>query len=165
MNQEKIAEVILHRWKMELKGKDKTKASIANNFDELVDNWKSADVSLDAASDLMKDAIKAHLPSKGIIKAVYRRNKLSYMTEDEYAESWCSMIEGEAYQVFYLYYPLEIKKKPVASYGSMSKQEHMRQMSYADTHPDINMEKIIKKRNAIINGDEKLSVIIDLESL
>lgn len=173
MEIKKIAELILHKWKVELKSKDRTKANIGNNFDELIDSWKSAEVPVDMASDLMKQAVKEHFPIRGVAKAVYRRNKkmLRDTSEDEYIANWCEMIESEAYQVFYLYYPIDVPKKQVVSYGSMSKQEHMRQMAYANTHPDINIRKLIEKRNTIMTDDAQVEdydesmVMVDLESL
>ena len=156
----KIAEIIFHKWKIDLKGLNRSKDHIANNFDLLVEGWSSADVPRDIADNLMKNAVKEHYAPRSVERAIYRKNKprLRGTTEDEFIEDWRKMIESEAYQVFYLHYPLEIIKKKQTTYGSMSKQEYMRQMAYASTYPEANMNN--KKEEHNLTNDE-----VDLESL
>lgn len=170
MDIRKLGEAILHKWKVDLKSKNRAKANISGNFDELIDGWNSSEIPRDVAEDLMKDAVKEHFPSRSLARSFYKRNKamLQGATEDEYTANWCNMIECEAYQVFYLYYPIEVKKKEKVSYGSMSKQEYLRQMSYANTHPDINLNKVLEKRALTMKEDkdyDEASVQVNLENL
>lgn len=170
MDIRKTAETIFHKWKVDLKSKNRAKANIGNNFDELIDGWSSIEVPREMAEELMKYAVKEHFPPKGLAKSFYKKNKmmLKDTTEDEYIAEWCSMIECEAYQVFYLYYPIDIvPKKQKVTYGSMSKQEYLRQMSYANTHPDIDLKKVMEKRDSIMKEDDydEASVQVDLENL
>ena len=167
MEHSEIANLILHKWKVELKSKPKSKSYVAQNFDELVDQLKSADIPRSISLDIMKEAIPEHFPSRSLARSMYKKYK--YMAkdknEDEYYEEWCSMIEAEAYQVFYLYYPLEditgVKDKKRVDYGSMSKQEYMRQMAYATSHPDVDMDKIREHRERLLRAERELMEVRD----
>ena len=158
MDTKATAERILHRWKVDLKNKDRTKASIYGNFDELLSEWDNIDLPLENAEIMFKSAIREHYPTRGCSRAIFKRSKSSHKDtdEDEFYKNWCKMIEDEAYQVFFVYYPIETeKKKPEPNYGGMSKQEHMRQIAYADSHPSVNVQKILAEREALLKSSKE----------
>ena len=170
MDKRVLAESLLHKWKMVLKGRDRTKGHIAENFDDLIDGWKTAEIPREITADLIKEAIPEHYPPRSIARATYKKykNTMNGKTEDEYIGNWESMIESEAYQVYYLYYPIEVKKKvQVINYGGMSKQEHMRQMAYAGNHPSIDLKTIRERRKILVDENKTLlsSIEVDLEML
>lgn len=157
MSDSSLADSIFHKWKIDLRNKNRSKQFISSNFDELVSSWKSANIDKDTVFPLMKDAIKEHYPPRSISKAVYKKGKQNYngLSEDEFISNWESMIESEAYQVFYLYYPLVQVEKQQIAYGSMSKQEYLKQMQYAKTHPEVDIEKVREqRRKTLINMEQ-----------
>lgn len=140
---EKKARLLFHKWKTELRNKDRSRPSVSNNFDEIVSAWFRLEVPFDVAFELIKDAIKEHQPSDGCVRATYKRLKsVAKKTEREFKEDWNGNIEATAYQSFYSYYEIEIPPEPVKNFGSMSEKEYKLQRRYAETYPDIDIDDI-----------------------
>lgn len=158
------AELIFDKWKAELADKDRSKAAVAGNFDELFSTWYRSKVSFDDAYALLNQAIKAHEPNDAISRNVYRRLKRVMpinKTEAEFATEWKSNIASTAKQVFYSLYDIEgtASADETAKYGNMSVQEYRKQRKYADSHPLLDWTKI--KIDLLPDDD----LDIDLEDL
>lgn len=162
MDLENTANNIFHRWKIALRGKDRSKANISSNFSELVEEWISNSVPYDIAFSIFRLAVLEHYPSRDVVKNVYKRvkkmNNFS-MSEDEYAKDWQKMIETEAYNVFYSLYPSTSKKTNIASIAAsktiitpVNNVEYMRQLEHASSFPEVDVNKAIEKRKNITNS-------------
>lgn len=141
----KKAKLILHKWKTELKTKDRSKPNVAVNFDELISSWHRSGVPFELAFDLLKEAIKEHQPSSGCAKNTYKRLKaVVNKSEKEFIDDWNENIEATAYQSFYNSYEIEGEKspEPPKTFGSMSEKEYRLQRKYADSYPEIDLESI-----------------------
>lgn len=140
---DKKAELLLHKWKTELKSKDRSQSNVGPNFDELIDVWDRSDIPFDTAFDLFKGAVRAHYPSDSCIRSVYKRLKpVMKKSEQEFKEDWLSNIESTAYQSFYAVYDLDVPIKPKMNTGSMSEKEYRLQRAHADSYPEIDLDTI-----------------------
>jgi len=141
------AELIFDKWKAELVGRDRSKSAVANNFDELFNNWFRSKVPFNEAYDLLEIAIKAHFPSNSVAKNVFKALKKKAnidKTEIEFTVEWKESISATAKQGFYSFYDIEGTNPPQedVKFGSMSTQEYRKQRKYADSHPLLDWEKI-----------------------
>lgn len=141
----KKARLIFHKWKTELKNKDRSRPNVAINFDELISSWHRSGISFDLAFELMKEAIKEHQPTNGCARNTFKRLKaVVNKSEEEFIHDWFSNIEATAYQSFYSQYDIEGEKppEPVKNHGSMSEKEYKLQRQYADSYPEVDLDKI-----------------------
>lgn len=140
----KRAQQIFNEWKAALVDKDKTKSSLLDNFDELFENMQYAGVKDGCAEEFLHEAIVAHLPSKYVLKLVYKRSNQQGISEQEFFEEWKRLITDRANQAFYFRFPLKEKEKEAEENSSkaMSKEEYMRQRRYANSFPTIDLSKI-----------------------
>ena len=162
------AELIFDKWKAELIGKDRSRAAVAGNFDEIFSAWHRSKVKFDEAYKLLEATIKAHYPSDSIAKNTYRSLKRSAnipKTESEFISEWKENISGTAKQVFYSLYDID-GTAPVseedAKYGNMSAQEYRKQRKYADSHPLLDWQSI---KIEPIEEDEDGNLDVDLGDL
>lgn len=152
-------ELIFDKWKAELVGKDRSRGAVANNFDELFNNWYRSKVSFDDAYALLDTAIKAHLPTDSIAKNTFRRLKKQAnipKNESEFVLEWKQNIAATAKQVFYSLYDIDgTTTVDEVKYGNMSSQEYRKQRKYADSHPLLDWESIkIEPIDEEINFDD-----------
>lgn len=151
-NLTKKAELIFHKWKTELKTKDRSRPNVAINFDELISSWHRSGILFDTAYELIKKAIKEHQPTSGCARNTYKRLKaIVNKTEKEFIEDWNGNIEDIAYQSFYSQYDIEGEEppKPVKTYGSMSEKEYKLQRQYANSYPEIDLDAISHEPNIL----------------
>ena len=143
------ADEILDIWSRSLSSLDKSFKNTANNFDSLISELKEAKTQRKYAKELVAKAIDLYKPSRFIIDSTYKRSSFfsGSMTKEEYKAQWIKKIEDEAYTVFYSYYTRE--KTVEAMIGSMSRQEYMKQISYAKSHPDVNINDVLQKRQLV----------------
>jgi hypothetical protein len=73
MDSKKAASLILEKWIASLPTRDRGRANVANNFDELFQEWFNSHVSFEDAHALLEKAIKAHQPSASTVKHTYKR--------------------------------------------------------------------------------------------
>jgi len=174
----KVVKLILEKWIADLANKDRTIANVANNFDELFQQWYHAGISFEEAYDLVEIAIKAHLPSAHMARSTYKLLKSKgpiYKTESEFIADWNKSIKDTGMQLFYNYFhingenPVQVEKK---SYCNMSIAEYIKQRNYADSYPTINPEDIpdfepIEEDNIFddILEDSKPDVNVDLDEV
>ena len=140
------AELIFDKWKAELVDRDRSRASVAGNFDELFSGWHRSKVSFDEAHNLLDTAIKAHFPSDAVGRNTFKRLKkvggCSSKSETEFVSEWKQNISAAAKQVFYSLYDIDGTPKQDAKYGNMSPQEYHKQRKYANSHPLLDWTKI-----------------------
>lgn len=141
------AELIFDKWKAELVGKDRSRAAVAGNFDELFSSWHRSKVPFDEAYALLDTAIKAHLPTDYIAKITYKSLKRSAgiaKNELEFTTEWKQNISAAGKQVFYSLYDIEgtSPTKKDVKFGNMSAQEYRKQQKYADSHPTLDWQNI-----------------------
>jgi hypothetical protein len=168
---QQTARRLLHKWQTSLASKDKTWNSVSGNFDELISDWSYNGVDCDEAFNLLKEAIKTHLPSLSIAKRAYNLSARS-QTFNEFVVSWNKGISDKAWEVFYIYYKVGEDKEAVkpttqGKYGSMSLQEYVKQRTYADSFEAIDPSKIEHKPIDIAELESVLSERepLDLEDL
>lgn len=139
----RVADLIFDQWKSSLADKDRSHASLLDNFDELFENLKYANIDFDLAEEYLKQAITAHLPSKHVLKFVYKNKKNPGLSEQEFFEDWKRLIEDRAKQAFFFRYPLpEPEDKKDTAPKAMSKDEYIRQRRYADSFPSLDLSRI-----------------------
>jgi len=110
------AEHIFNKWCSELRSMDKSSDHIYENFYLLFYDLKEHKVSFDDAHTILNKAIPHHTPNSGIIKSIFKsRNIGKKFTEQEFTNSWKSLIKDKAAEAFYEIYPLVLEEtgKPV----------------------------------------------------
>jgi hypothetical protein len=160
----KRADLIFDQWRSSLADKDRTHASLLDNFSELFDDLYYANIDFDLAEEYLKDAVTAHLPSKYVVKQTYKRKKGFGLSEQEFYDDWKRLITDRAKQAFFFRYPLpEPENKPEETgTGSMSKDEYMKQRRYANSFPSVDLSKI---RAAQITEDDEDDVSFSMADL
>lgn len=164
------AEHIFDKWKAELLNKDRSRAAVESNFDELFSNMYRSKVKFDDAYTFLDLAIKAHHPSDYVSKITYKKLKREAglaKTELEFITEWKNNIASKAKQVFYSLYEIDgSSSQEEVKFGSMSAQEYRKQRKYADSHPLLDWTKI--KHQLIteeeINFDD-IDIDVDLGDL
>ena len=162
------AELIFDKWKAELVGKDRSRAAVAGNFDELFSAWFRSKIKFNDAYALLDTAIKAHMPSDSVAKNTFKRlKKLAAIPkgEAEFITEWKQNISATAKQVFYSIYDIEgTNPKEEVKFGSMSAQEYRKQRKYADSHPLLDWTKIkIEPIEEEVINFEEISPDIDVD--
>ena len=140
-------ELIFDKWKAELADKDRSRAAVAGNFDELFSSWHRSKVKFDDAYALLDSAIKAHLPTDSVAKNTYRSLKRTAnitKNELEFISEWKQNISATGKQMFYSLYDIDgtSSNDEEVKYGSMSAQEYRKQRKYADSHPLLDWQSI-----------------------
>jgi hypothetical protein len=145
-------DLIYERWKASLRDKDRSKDFVSSNFDELFDALNSAGASFDEAHAYLAPAIKVHLPTAALAKAIWRVAKNNPgnlgMSEKEFTESWHKDIGDKATNSFYGVYPLVEDKDEDPEpkvYGSMSAKEYKLQRKHADSYPVLDTEELERR--------------------
>lgn len=161
------AELILDKWKAELIGKDRSRAAVSGNFDELFSAWHRSKVQFEEAYSLLEVAIKVHYPSDSIARSTYRMLKRDAgipKNELEFTTEWKQNISSTAKQVFYSLYDIDGVSAPAedVKYGSMSAPEYRKQRKYADSHPLLDWTKI---KIEPLEEEEDGSLDVDLGDL
>ena len=144
MTDNEKAQRIFERWSGELVSKNKGWNHIDSNFEELFEALSDAEITLEIAEEIKKDAIQHHLPSDSMIKYTYKTSpQHKFKSEKEYGEDWKKGIEGKANAIFYLFYKIEGETLPKEKkYGNMSKAEYLRLQQRADSFPTLDIAKL-----------------------
>jgi len=157
--EKKQADLIFDQWKSSLIDKDRSHSSLLDNFDELFEAMMYANVDFDLAEVYLKEAITAHLPTKYILKMVYKKRKGHGLSEPEFFEEWKRLIEDRAKQAFFFRFPLKkSEEKKEKTGGGMSKDEYIRQRRYADGFPSIDLSKIREQQESCDEDDVEFSM-------
>jgi hypothetical protein len=144
INKEKKASLILDKWIADLKEKDRSRAAVEGNFEELIEALFKAQIEFESALETVNKAITAHKPSNVVIDATYRRLK-SFVskTKDEFGKEWRDNIEAAGKRVFYSIYTIDgTETSEPKNFGSMSASEYRKQRKYAESHALIDWTKI-----------------------
>jgi hypothetical protein len=85
-------DLIFEEWKANLKQRDRSAASVANNFEELFSELKRAGATFDEAHAILPKAIKAHQPTPGLARNIYKTSKsnpkVAGTSEKEFIDQW-----------------------------------------------------------------------------
>jgi hypothetical protein len=135
---------IFEQWRASLRDRRKDSAAVSSNFDDLFFALKEAAISEEEAHDMMSDALKAHLPTREVVKRVYQRQKAlgkAPASEQDFAASWNDFIRDEAVRSFYCFYGVKPIISEVAS-GKIPTKEYRAQREYADSFPILTDQEI-----------------------
>lgn len=151
------AELIFMKWKAELAELDRSATYLENNFDLLFYSLSKAKVSMEDALVYLDRAIHAHMPSDAVVKNVFKRLKKNGKSEtlSEFSESWRELISSAAKRVFFSIYTIEEMEPKATKYGNMSASEYRKQQKYADSHPTLDWEALIKEQETEAIADSK----------
>jgi len=144
-------ELIFMKWKAELADMDRTRAAVEGNFELLFDQLSRSKVKMNDALPYVDRAIKAHYPSDFILKNTYKKRKAySSETMSEFESSWKDLIASTAKRVFFSFYEIEgVEVKSESAYGGMSSSEYRKQQRYADSHPTIDWESLVREKKEL----------------
>ena len=169
------SELIFMKWKADLAEMDRSKDAVEGNFDLLFYALHKAKVPMEEAMSFLDKAIKAHYPSEYVLKTVFKSMKKFGRVESvsEFETSWKQFIDSAGKRVFFSIYNIEDQKEESApKYGNMSASEYRKQQKYADSHPTIDWESIIKEQQISEQQDKgpkvdpnEVNVNIDLGDL
>lgn len=144
-NQQK-ADLLFDKWKAELKFKDRSRAAVEGNFDQLFATMYKSKIPFDIAHDVMGKAIKAHMPSDEVVKASYNKIKsVIGKSKDQYETDWKENIDAKGKQVFYSIFSIDgttDNSEEETKYGSMSPSEYRKQRKYVEAMPLVDWENI-----------------------
>jgi hypothetical protein len=142
---DKVATVILEKWTAELKDKDRSRANVSSNFDDLFNALFNADIDFDTAHEIIETAAKAHYPSDFIARKTYdateKRKGADKKSYQEFIDGWKKDIKETAVQSFYAFYDGQSPKEE-PQFGKMSAREYRAQRKYAESFPIITFEEI-----------------------
>lgn len=141
----KKAELILDRWKADLKEMDRSRHNVQGNFELLFVTLEESKIGFETAHTILEKAIKAHYPPTGAVDNTYRRLKpmLSGKSKQEFLEEWKENIESAAKRAFYGLYDIDgAKDQESKKFGSMSTTEYKKQRKYAESHPVLDWQSI-----------------------
>lgn len=137
------AKHIFKMWEASLAERDRSVASLKENFSELFYEMDKNSIDFDIAFSYLDPAISAHLPTKAVIKSTYKRyaNKSSFDSEEDFYVSWKKLIKDAATNAFYCFFPLSDEEAAQLPNG-MTKDEYNRQRRYAESFPLLDLSKI-----------------------
>lgn len=152
----KNANLILEKWIAELKDKDRSRAHVASNFDDLFLLLSKADIDFDIVHEMIDTAAKAHYPSDFIARKTYdateKKRGSERKTYQEFIEGWKKEIKESAIQSFYAFFNnSELPTEEEKQFGSMSAREYRAQRKYAESFPVITYEEIQKRMQQLQN--------------
>ena len=149
-----LANQIFRKWKADLADKTRSWAQVSENFDELFYTLHMANIDMDIAESLIKEAAHAHMPTRSQTKRTYQGqlNKRG-KTLDEFSTDWRDGITNKTEQAFFTYYKIDIDIEPQRKFGNMSPQEYSRQRSYVDTFHEVDMEAIRAEHAKILDEE------------
>jgi len=142
----KQATLIIEKWIAELKDKDRSRANVAGNFDDLFSQLSNADIDFDTVHEMLDQIAKAHYPSDFIARKTYdateKRKGSDRKSYQEFIDGWKKDIKETALQSFYAFFDSELPKEEEKQYGRMSAREYRAQRKYAESFPIITFEEI-----------------------
>lgn len=151
------AELIFMKWKADLADMDRSSAAMEGNFDMLFFSLHKSKIPMETALPYLDRAIKAHLPSEYVLKSVFKqmkKNGNNSTSLQDFESSWKDHISSAAKRVFFSIYTLEEAEPKATKYGNMSASEYRKQQKYADSHPTLDWEALIKEQEAESKGPD-----------
>lgn len=146
-----IAHMIYEKWCADLRNKDKSIGNVYNNFYELFDDMKKANIDFDGAYPYLEQAVRHHNPSPVLAKNIYktRPNAQKHATEQDFLSNWKQLIKDTGTSAFYDLYPLKSSDDDVkdkldgeVSLNGMSREEYNAQREYVKQFPKIDFSKL-----------------------
>jgi hypothetical protein len=146
-----VVGLIFQEWSASLKSKDRSKAAVPSNFEELFEKLKNSGVPFEDAHALLPKAVKAHQPIAAVARNSYKKIKSVAKnfdkSEKEFVDEWNKSIEDVGTQTFFDIYPLprlDEDNEP-KQYGNMSAKEYKAQRKYADQFPVLDTSELEKR--------------------
>jgi hypothetical protein len=151
-------ELIFLKWKAELANMDRSKDAIEGNFDLLFHSMHKSKVPMSEALPYLDRAIKSHYPSDYVVKSVYKTmKKFRNESLSEFESNWKEFIDSAAKRVFFSIYDIDnTDMSSNKKFGNMSASEYRKQQKYADAHPTIDWESIIREQQQIDEDEVKV---------
>lgn len=145
------SDLLFQQWSSSLASRDRSRAAIDGNFEEIFKALKAEGLTLEAAYEYLPKAIKAHSPSAAVLKNTFKKLKTSgamQTSEKEFTDSWLKNIADKAEAIFFECFPVEVKTEepegpPV--YGNMTAKEYKAQRSHADQYPRLDTEELERR--------------------
>ena len=155
-------DLIYERWKASLKNKDRSRQYVESNFEELWNDFRKADATIEEARSYLADAIKVHLPAPALTKFTWRTARNNPLNRDksekEWVDDWNKDIADKATNSLYDTFPLpvddDVDPDPKV-YGQMSAREYKLQRRQAESYPVLDVEALERKIKAAINSTVK----------
>jgi len=142
-NNEKKANLIFDKWKADLKGMNRSRHHVEENFDLLFSEMKRSNISFEIAHQILSKAIIEHYPSSSMVNYIYKTWKVADKNKNDFAEDWRQDIAAAAKRTFYSIYNIEgTTQKEEKTYGGMSAVEYRKQLQYAESFPLLDWTKI-----------------------
>jgi len=150
MSKIELYKLILDEWIASFNSRDKKKASIRNNFEDLFQKWADAGASRDDLyTTLLSSAIETHYPNDNIAHSCYlkfkkqpgfAKNEKSFITE------WRKSIKDTATEAFFEYFPVTIQSDSGPKvFGSMSAKEYRAQRAHAESFTLLDTTELEKQ--------------------
>lgn len=155
------AEIIFMKWKADLAEMDRSSTAMEGNFDLLFSSMSKHKVELEEALQYLDRAIKAHYPTDYVLKSVYKQVRKSRPAESlsEFEVSWKEHISSAAKRVFFSIYDIDNNEtKTQTKFGNMSASEYRKQQKYADAHPTLDWEAIIREQEQPVQEEKGPSI-------
>lgn len=150
MNQSNL-DLVFDEWKASLKERDRSAGAVSGNFEALFDELKKSNATFEEAQAYLLRAVKAHQPTPGLAKSIYRTTaktnaKTAAYSEKEFIDKWNQDIHDAGTNAFFDIFP-RAKVDPDDDgepkvYGHMSAKEYRAQRKYADSFPRLNTEAL-----------------------
>jgi hypothetical protein len=130
-------------WEASLIDRDKSLASLRENFDDLFYEFQKNNMEFDDAFSYLDPAIAAHLPNRAVVKNTYKRmsNKNQFDSEIDFFNSWKQIIKDHATNSFYSFFQIDEEEEDKLPNG-MSLQEYSKQRRHAHSFPLLDVSKI-----------------------
>lgn len=161
----KIGDLILEKWIASLASRDRTRDAVPTNFDELFSDLAKAGLTFDEAKALLPAAIKAHLPSMGLAKNLWKNRKSLHDTHADvnaFKADWDNSIKSCGTEAFFAHFPLKInddEDNEPKVYGNMSAKEYRLQRKYAESFPILKTDDLVRQlRERRANKDVEINL-------
>lgn len=151
ISSEKKADLILEKWTIELRNKDRKLASVSSNFDELFEKLSDAEIEFNIVHPMVELIAKRHYPPDVVAKRSYNdlERKQGHLTYREFVDNWCNEIKAKAFESFYAFFNNEVQTTEEKKHGNMSAREYHLQRKHADSYPELTFEQLQERMKKI----------------
>jgi hypothetical protein len=142
-NKQQKAKHIFKMWEASLAERDRSVASLKDNFCDLFYELNRNEIDFETAFSYLDPAIAAHLPSRATVKITFKKyvNKTAFDSEEDFLKSWKGIIRDAATNSFYSFYPVVTEESDQMPNG-MSRDEYNKYLRYAKSFPILDTSKI-----------------------
>lgn len=153
-------QLIFEKWKASLRDRDRSAEFVTSNFDDLFDELSRAGATFDEAHEIMPMAVKAHQPSSGLIRQVWKLTKTRLKTfdlsEKEFAEKWCGDIADQAVNSFHNSFQMQMPQPEGFSAGKISDKEYKLMRQHADHFKQLDLSSLPDPNEDLMTDEEEI---------